>query len=406
VGDEVLAGRTSDANGAWLARRLFEEGALLGEVRTVPDRPEAVAEALSALAARADLVVVSGGLGPTADDRTRDGLALLLRTDLARDAAAAEMVHATLRRRGRTPVPAQGVQAMLPRGAGPLENPVGTAPGIRLEHGGAVIVALPGVPSEFHAMVEAHVLPWVRAHPGAEAAAVRSLWVAGLPEADAGALVRDLMESPEPVVGSYPAEGEVELRVVARGDAAAGRAEAVVAEMARRLGDHAVGPLALAPTLVGLLASAGKRLAAAESVTGGLLAALLTDVPGASAVFAGSLVVYTDDAKRALLGVDARLLADHGAVSAEAAAAMAEGALARLSADLALALTGSAGPDAAPGPRGPVPPGVVHVALAERGARPEVRTLSLGGLPRAVVRRRSALAALDLARRALLRRRG
>jgi nicotinamide-nucleotide amidase len=406
VGDEILDGRTVDSNAAHAARTLFERGARVTGIRAVGDDPAVIAAALSDAAAAADLVLVSGGLGPTEDDRTREGLARAMGVPVVEDAAARALVAAALERRGRPYSAAHARMALLPRGARAVENPAGTAPAVDARLGASRVLLLPGVPAEFRALLEPLALAALREAGALPETAACSVFVAGRVEADVGAAVRDLMRADEPRVGSYPAEGEVELRIVARGAGAAARAGAVAAEIRRRLGADVVGEEPLARTVVATLRARGLRVTAAESVTGGLVASLLTDVPGASEVFPGSFVAYSDAFKRDALGVSPDALAREGAVSEAVARAMAEGALARSGADVALATTGSAGPDPAPSPTGPVEPGTVHLACAVRGAPTLHARTRLSGTSREQVRRRAAKALLDLLRRALLVRGG
>jgi len=180
IGDELLAGRTVDANGAWLARRLTTRGVQVVGLQTVSDEPADIERALLEAAGRADLVIVSGGLGPTDDDRTREAVAVAGGVSLLRDEAAYEAIGRRLARRGRFLSSREERQARLPAGALALDNPVGIAPGMRLELAGAVVVALPGVPHEWRAMCETHVLAGLA--PADRDSGERALWVAGLPE--------------------------------------------------------------------------------------------------------------------------------------------------------------------------------------------------------------------------------
>jgi nicotinamide-nucleotide amidase len=252
-------------------------------------------------------------------------------------------------------------------------------------------------------MVEAEVLPAAARRGALAPRPSASLFVAGRGEGDVAEALGDLGRAERVAVGSYPHDGEIELRFTGSAPDAASRVRAVADEASRRLGADAVGPRPLAETVLAALRERGLRLAVAESMTGGLLASMLTDVPGASDVLAGGWVVYSAASKRDWLDVPAETLAREGAVSDAVARALAEGALRRSGADAALAVTGAAGPAAAPGPAGPVPPGTVHVAASLRGGEVSVDRLVLPGLPRAVVRRRAALAALDRLRRRILR---
>lgn len=403
VGDELVEGRAQDGNGAWLARRLADEGAHLARWAVVGDAPVAIAAALHEAAAVAALVVVSGGLGPTEDDRTRAGLALAAGVDLVEDPQAWAWIEGVFRRRGREPQPVQRRQALVPRGARWLENPVGTAPGLDVRVGEARVLAFPGVPEEFQALVHGQVVPRVRDLPGRVPTALRLVATAGLPETEVADRLGDLVGRPDLVVGWYPHQGEVEVSLRTSGTGCEERADGALASARERLGEAV---LDVAPgeriehAVVRLLLARGLRLATAESVTGGLLARLLTGVPGASAVYPAGFVTYSDEAKVRDLGVPEALLARHGAVSAEVAGAMAEGALRRAGVDVAVATTGVAGPgDLEVTGSPPVPQGTVFVAFTLGGPARSSR-LRLP-LPRALVQRRAAVEALDRLRRGL-----
>jgi nicotinamide-nucleotide amidase len=290
----------------------------------------------------------------------------------------------------------------VPRGATVLENAEGTAPGLLARVGSSAVYLLPGPPREVRAVFEAHVRPRLEADPRRGEVASRVVWTAGVPESDVAAPIAARMAAAEPVVGTHPDEGEVAVRILARGPRAAERADAVVSEARAALGDAVVSEsddVRVQHALVALLRARGAVVATAESVTGGLIARTLCEVPGASAVFRGGWVTYSDAWKVAALGVDPTLLAEKGAVSAEVARAMAEGALVRALADVALASTGVAGP----GPdEGGVEQGTVFVACALAGEPTVVREAHLP-LPRLPLQRRAAVLALDLARRRLLR---
>lgn len=403
TGHEVLRGHTVNTNAAWLGRRATEAGAKVTSVRTVGDDLPDLEAALRAAVAEADVVVVTGGLGPTEDDRSREALARVLDAPLEDDPEARAIVARYFARSGRPAVAMQWRQALVPRGARALDNDQGTAPGIVATAGGRQVFLLPGPPREMRAMFEREVLPRWRATGALDAVAPRVVWTAGAPESEIAGAIDDLMRAPEPVVGTHPDDGEVAVRLLARGPDAEARADAAVATVVRRLGAHVVSTdeaTRVEHAVVAALRARGLVLTTAESVTGGLVARMLCEVPGASAAFLGGWVTYSDAWKARELGVPGALLAAHGAVSAEVARAMAAGARAAAEADLAVATTGVAGPG--PDDRG-VAQGTVFVALATRdGADVEVRELRLP-LPREVVQRRAAVAALDLVRRHLAR---
>jgi len=369
AGSELLRFGRHDANGEWLQARLERAGVEVASRAVVEDDARSIAAAVRAAAECAEVVLVTGGLGATADDRTREALGL----------AFPDLVGAA------------------------LDNPAGQAPGVALAPGSCRIFALPGVPHEMRAMFERHVAPVVDGLPPAGLAS-RRLGVAGRSESDVDRAIGDLAPLEGVVVTTLAtAEGvDVHLRGVAadvRG--AAERVAAAAARIRARLGPDAYGEEGetLASVTGSLLVERGWTLAAAESCTGGLLAGAITAVPGASAWFRGGLVVYDDRLKTALAGVDPPTLSRHGAVSAEVAAELARGARLRVGADVGMGLTGIAGPG---GGSEQKPVGRVHVAIDDG----EVvhATLSLSG-DRDRIRRRAVAVALDRLRRRLLERR-
>lgn len=401
VGDELLAGRCVDGNGAWLARELDARGVALFSIEIVGDDPVTIEHAVTRACGMADLVLLSGGLGPTVDDVTRHGLAAAVGSSLVHDDAAWESIAAAFAARGRPVNEASKRQALMPKGARWLANPVGSAPGIELAVGGTRVVSLPGVPREWRAMCEAYVLPHVA---GLEPAVTTSVWLAGMPESDVMEQIGDLEALRHVELASYPHDGEVELRFRATGDEHRARAEAARVAVASRLGPAAYAPPVggrIEDVVVAALRAQGLRVATAESITGGLIARMLTAVPGASAVFPAGWVVYETRQKTEQLGVDAALIEAEGVVSDAVARAMAEAALLRAEADVALATTGTAGPGSLEQTgHAPVPPGRVHLALARRGAETELLELRLP-FARTLVQRHAAVRALDLLRRAL-----
>ena len=404
VGAELVEGRTQDGNGAWLARRIAQEGATLACWSVVPDIEHEIAAAVRAAAERCALVFVSGGLGPTEDDRTRAGLARAAGVPLVEDEAAWRFVVDTLTRRGREILPTQRRQALVPQGARWFPNPVGSAPALSVRVGASEVLALPGVPQELSALFEAEGLPRLRALAGRVPTALELLLTVGLSETEVARRLGDLALSTEPAIGWYPHQGEVEVSILAHGPGAVERARAAAAQARGSLGDAL---LDVAPgeriehALVALLRAQGWQVVTAESITGGLIARMLTRVPGASAVFSAGFVTYDDAAKQRDLGVPPALLARCGALSAEVAVAMAEGARGRVGAACAVATTGVAGPGDQSGPAGAVPAGTAFVAASVKGRPVRVEGVFVP-LGRELVQRRVAVAALDLLRRSVL----
>jgi nicotinamide-nucleotide amidase len=391
IGDELVHGAMLDTNSQWIATELEDAGLVVQRFTVASDEPANLRAALAEACARADVVVTTGGLGPTLDDRTRDVIADLLGGPLSFHEASWLEIKGWLEGR-RRPVPESNRrQAMMPPGAEVLANPIGTAPGFRVRLGRAVLFVLPGVPREMRTMLQQHVLPAVSVLPGLSPTARLWLRVLGPSEALLGERIAPFMvPGRNPAVGITASGGLLTVRVVAT---AANRAEAeaacaaTAAELRPLLGEwlFAEGTSELHELIVHRFVAADLTLGLAESCTGGAIASRLVDVAGASAMFRGGVVAYSNESKQELLGVPAELLADHGAVSEPVAAAMAEGARARLGADVAVATTGIAGP--AGGTAGK-PVGTVCFALATAaGAR--AWTVRIPDLGRAFVRDRA-----------------
>jgi nicotinamide-nucleotide amidase len=400
VGDELVSGRTVDTNSAHVAAALAEAGVQPHRQITVGDAEDDIAEAVSEAAAAAEVVVVTGGLGPTADDLTRQGLAKALGAELALDEASLSEIEAFFRLRGRRMRGANRVQAMVPAGAEALPNPLGTAPGIAARLGRARVFALPGVPHEMERMFAEQVAP--RLPAGRGATFTRLVHAFGAGESDIAAEIADLMDrGAAPTVGITACSGLISIRVVARAagaEAARRQAEGCVREVRRRLGQLVVGEDGdtLAAAVGRALRERRQTLATAESCTGGLLGALLTDVAGSSDYYLGGVVAYADDLKRDALGVPEAMLAEHGAVSEPVAAAMASGCRERFASHWAVGVTGIAGPA---GGSEDKPVGLAYVALAAPDGTNVERHVFPGD--RATIRGRAAMAAMNALRLAL-----
>ncbi|KJE24683.1 competence/damage-inducible protein cinA [Frankia torreyi] len=409
VGDELLYGDIVNGNAAWLGRQLADVGVTVATSTVVGDDVDVIATAIRVALERADAVVMTGGLGPTQDDLTREGIAAAAGVELRRD----DFLEAELRRRFRTmgrraarDVPVMNYrQADLPVGAQPLPNGPGTAPGIRMEIGTGVVYAMPGVPFEMNDMFTGSVLPDILRRAGQPAVVVHrvlrtaGMWESVVAEALAAEVDR-LAPIGNPRIAFLASGGQTRVRITAR---ARDRAEAetliapveAAARTALGAGVYGGEEDSLESVVLGLLRARSATLAVAESITGGLLAGRLTDVPGASVVFRGGVVSYATDVKASALGVDQALLAAEGAVSANTAAAMAAGVRARLGADYGLATTGVAGPGELEGK----PAGTVHLGLSGPDGT-ITRSLRLPG-DRTRVRAFAAVTALDLVRRTL-----
>lgn len=406
VGDELVLGQIEDTNAGWLARALREIGAMPGERRTIGDDRATLARALRELAASHGAVVMTGGLGPTLDDLTREALCDVLDGDdaaLVEDPAGVAHLARWFAARGR-PMPASNLrQAMRPPSARLLDNPHGTAPGLAAAtHDGACeIFCLPGPPNEMRPMFQSFVVPAVRGD--GEVVATAALHTIGLGESAVGEMLGDLMtRGREPSVGTTASDGIVSIRIRSTGarDAAREALESVVASCRSRVGPIIFGRdgESLASVVGAMLAERGLMLATAESCTGGLLGARITDVAGSSAWYAGGFVTYENARKVVDLGVREATLRDHGAVSHETAIEMARGAIARTGAAMALSTTGVAGPS---GGSDAKPVGTVYIAVAERQGSVYSRRFHFPG-DRATIRSRTAHLALACARFALL----
>jgi nicotinamide-nucleotide amidase len=405
VGDELLLGDIVNGNAAWLGAALATAGAPVVHSSAVGDDADRIVTALRRAAEDADVVVLTGGLGPTHDDLTRDALARWAGVHLERRPELEQVLRDRFAAFGHTVgrggLPEQVLrQADVPVGATPLDNPVGSAPGLRLETAGRLVFALPGPPHELAAVATGAVLPELAQRSG-RTLVTRTLHCAGTGESDVARRVDAALTLPEGVVLAYLAgSGVVRVRLTAAG-ADAGRArtllDPLVEAAAAALGADVFGRDhdTLPGVVVRGLRERAATVAVAESLTAGLLGAAITSVPGSSAVFRGGLTTYATDLKETLAGVPGPLLSAHGAVSAETAGAMAAGVRTRLGATYGVALTGVAGP----GAQEVHPPGTVHVALAgPDGGR--VLSRRLPG-DRERVRMLATTVALDLLRRAL-----
>jgi nicotinamide-nucleotide amidase len=368
VGDELLAGAQADTNSAWLARELAALGLGVVSVELVGDDEEPIAAAVGRALERAELVLVGGGLGPTLDDVTRHGIARSLGREIYEDEAALAEVRAWFEGRGVPMSAPNRRQALLPRGARLLRNRAGTAPCFALEQGARAVVALPGPPRELAVVWHEEVVPWLRASGRAGAAlAERRFYLFGIPESRFAEACGDWMaRTADPLIGCTVRDGTLSATLRARGADSEAALERRAAEFRARFAReiYSEDQWGLEHVLAHELFARGLSITAAESCTGGLVLGLLTAVPGISRVLGQGFVVYSDAAKEQRLGVPRALLDTHGAVSREVAEGMARGAAAASGAELALAVTGIAGPT---GGSAAKPVGLVHFASVLRG---------------------------------------
>ena len=400
VGSELLTPFRLDTNSLFLTSELNQVGLRVVHKAVVGDTPDEMRASFEHALGRADVVVSSGGLGPTDDDRTRQTVADLLGRKLYRDEEVLRSIHERFRRFGRAMPEINERQAMVIEGATVLKNPRGTAPGLWLEAQGHIIVLLPGVPQELRALMENEVKPRLLKLGIPERLYTRELRITGIFESDVEQRVSPLYaQYPDTETTILAAPTGIQLHPRLWSDDPK-KAEATLDEIVKRmslaLGEHLVSTRgeSLEQVVAQLLTENRATIAVAESCTGGLLAERLTSLPGSSAYFVGGVVCYSNEMKTSMVGVPAELIEAKGAVSAEVALALASGIRKRTGATLGLGVTGIAGPSGAT-PEKPV--GLVHISIAdERGA---VETpIQLPG-DRERIRQFSAQRALNLVRR-------
>jgi len=400
TGDELLTGQVVDTNSPWLMDRFWDLGVMVRRKTLVGDERGDLAAAIRETTGRSDLVVLSGGMGPTEDDLTSEVVASVLGVPLELHEPSLRAIEARFRSFGREMTPNNAKQARFPRGAEVIANRFGSAPGFSVRIGRGELVCLPGVPSEYRGLCDEWVLPRVSAGLG-EVPAAGLVKLFGVPESHADHAMRPLMDDPTNagVRWGYRAHWpEVHVKWTVAGPDAAAREARIRAAVRVAFGEAVwgEGKDELPDLVVARLAARGERVALAESCTGGLLASLLTSVPGASAVLDLGVVAYANSVKERMLGVPAGLLAEYGAVSEPVARALAEGARRTAPATWGIGVTGIAGPTGGT-PEKPV--GTVHLALAGPGGTDALRRLYRGDRDR--IRRQAAFEALDLLRRAL-----
>jgi len=392
IGDELVLGEIADTNAAEIAWTLAGEGMMVVRVTVVGDERGRIVTALSEAISRADAVIVTGGLGPTEDDLTRHALADALGVPLEH---SAEAERAVAERTGRDPTNMDLRQALVPRGAEVIPNPRGTAPGLRARRDGTVVYVLPGVPHEMRGMLRESVLPRLRQDVGVGLLAKGFLVTFGMREADIASRLSGVEAVfPGVRIGTRAQSGVVTVRV----SSVQGRADEALDEVRNRLGEAVVGEgdATLAELVAAEALGRGLRIAVAESLTGGGVTSRLVAVPGMSQALVEGIVAYANEAKVRRLGASAELIEKHGAVSAEVARAMAEGALLAAGADVAVSTTGVAGPT---GGSEAKPVGLVFMAAAGAAGTEVVERRFRG--ERGVVIERAAETALWLLLRAV-----
>jgi nicotinamide-nucleotide amidase len=409
VGSEMLGSNRLDTNSLFAAGRLAALGIELRAKTVVGDDPGRLADVFKSALARADLVVLTGGLGPTADDLTRETVAETLGLELREDAAiVAHIAQRFAKRQMRMP-DVNRRQARVPRGATVLDNPRGTAPGLLIEHDGHTVVLLPGPPREMQPMFDELCERVLAPRAGTFRVHTATLFVTGRGESHVEEIAHPIYarwtsEKPPIDTTILAAPGQVELHLSLRDHATAAAEERLRrahAELHAALGEDVFSTdgRPMEDVVGGLLRDGGLTIAAAESCTGGLLMSRLTDIAGSSDYVAGGVVVYSNELKVALAGVPDDLIRAHGAVSEPVAAALADGIRERTGASIGLGITGIAGPGGGT-PHKPV--GTVAIALSTADFGSRVRTVSLIG-GRAQVKFQATQSALDMVRRAIIR---
>lgn len=402
VGTELLLGNIANTDAQMISQGLSQLGINVYYHTVVGDNPQRVRQAVDIARGRADILITTGGLGPTCDDLTKVAVAQAFGKELVYHEPSAQRIRERFAQRG-TPVTENNFQqAMVPEGCTVLDNDWGTAPGVAFQAGGTHVLMLPGPPRECAMMFRHRALPYLQQLADGVIAS-RTVKTFGIGESAAEALLRDLMNAlHNPTLAPYAKPTGTELRITAHAptrEEALRRIAPVEERVKAILGDKVIGVDvdSLEEVCFALLKDRGLTVGTAESCTGGLLAKLLTDLPGSSSVFRGGVVSYTNGVKAGLLGVPQDLLDRYGAVSPQVAEAMARGAKAALGCDIALSTTGVAGPDA--DDRGN-PIGLVYLGLAW-GDQCQVTEFRAGPVERERVRRQAAQTALDLLRRHL-----
>ena len=403
VGTELLLGNIANTNAQELSQALSALGINVFYHTVVGDNPHRLEEALSIARGRADILLTTGGLGPTYDDLTKQTICAAFGRPLVLHQEIVDWLKDKYARTFHIPMPENNLQqALLPEGCTVFDNPVGTAPGCAFEEGGVHVLMLPGPPFEMRTMLSRHVIPYLRAL-SAEVILSHDIMTFGLGESPMEVLLRERMEHMEnPSLATYAKPSEVRLRATAKAGSEA-EAEALLAPVVREvtglLGDvvYGVDVPGLEHACLAHLKERGWTMATAESCTGGQIAQRITAIPGASAAFRGGVVSYWTAVKHSVLGVPEEILEAHGAVSEETARAMAEGARRVTGAEIAVSVTGVAGPD--PDERGTAV-GIVYIGLAT----PEgtfCRRCDFGKRRRDLIQNLASNHALDVVRRYL-----
>jgi nicotinamide-nucleotide amidase len=403
VGTELLLGDIVDTNAAELGKAFAQHGLAHHHRQTVGDNQDRLTACLKLALSRSDVVFTIGGLGPTEDDMTRDGIAAALGVPLIPDEEVEEHLRALFAKRSANWTGSQNRQAMKPAGAEIVPNPNGTAPGLICRSMGKIVVALPGPRNEFVPMITEGLAPLWRQIGSGEVIHSRTLRFIGIGESVVAETLADLMEGTNPTAAPYAKTAEVHVRITAKApdvEAAEVLLAPMEAEMRSRLGRYIYGTdeETIASSCLSLLRASGATLGVVESCTGGGLGRFLTETPGSSDVFQGGVITYSNALKTRLVGVSEDTLAAYGAVSPQTAREMAAGGREALGVDYCLSVTGIAGPD---GGTDEKPVGLVFVACAGPDGVTGLKTQWIG--TREAIRERAQKTALNLLRRVILR---
>ena len=408
VGTELLLGQIVDTNAAYLSQVLSSLGIDIYYRSTVGDNAARLADTLKTALSRSDVVITIGGLGPTEDDLTKETIADALGDEMVADPVSEAKIRDFFERRGLPIAESNLKQALSPKHGQVVPNDVGTAPGALFEKDGKIVIALPGPPGEMIPMVDRYVTPILseRAASTSGRSVIKSrvLRVCGIGESAAEIKVKDLLASSNPSLAPYAKGGEVHFRVTAK-SADEDEAERLIAglesKVRERLGEfiYGIDEETLETVVVRMLVERGLTLALAESCTGGLVANRITNVPGSSETLMAAIVAYANEAKTKFLGVPEETLRAHGAVSSETAQAMAEGAARNVGTDIALGITGIAGPG---GGSDEKPVGLVYIAMRTPSGVEVTRNMYGGS--REDIKMRASQTALNMLRVYLMRR--
>jgi nicotinamide-nucleotide amidase len=404
VGTELLLGQIVDTNAPYLSRALSSLGIDVYYRSTVGDNHARLAEAIRTALSRSDIVLTIGGLGPTQDDLTKETISDVLGERMIMHPESEKAIRAFFERRGSPIAESNLKQALQPESGIALPNPMGTAPGTLVEKNGKIVAAFPGPPSEFVPMIDNALIPYLAKKTAGKTAVIvsKTLRVVGIGESSAEEVIRELLSGSNPTIAPYAKTGEVHFRITAKSPDEE-TAFGLIADMEKKaralLGEYIYGvdDETLESVVVNLLVRKNLRLALAESCTGGAIANRITNVPGSSKAFLAGVVSYSNESKTEILGVPAEMIHKHGAVSPEVAEAMARGAAERTGAEIAVSVTGIAGPD---GGSAEKPVGLVYIGLRTPDGVSSTRNFYVGG--RQGVKDRSVQTALDTIRTYLL----